>query len=394
MTRSETLEALTGLRFLAALHVVVFHFGGAWFEGAPGWLTSIYQCGYASVGLFFVLSGFVLAYNYLGPDGRMTAEPRAFWAARVARVYPVYALVLLLLAPHVIAGSLAANSVGTAAAKLAVGGGSALLLVHAWLPPATLYWNPPGWSVAVEAFFYAVFPPAAAWVGRLRRERLGWILIALWVLGLLPSLLYLAFNPDGGAAAVESRGTWLTVLKFNPVLRLPEFLIGVVLGRLFLLEEPVRGRSGTLLATGGALLTLGGFALSQHLPLPLLHNALLAPAYALLVYGLARGGGLLGRLLSRPLFAQLGAASYALYLLQHPVWLAVGSLAKSLAPWMDVSAQRPLFAVFLPVVIGASVLCHRRVEAPLRIRVRRVFQPWTERSGRGLAVEPAGTPRA
>jgi peptidoglycan/LPS O-acetylase OafA/YrhL len=394
MSRGETREALTGLRFLAALYVVVFHFGGGWFEGAPEWLVSIYQCGYVSVGLFFVLSGFVLAYNYLGPDGRMTAEPRAFWAARIGRVYPVYALALVVLAPHVISGSLAVNTVGMAAAKLAVGGGSALLLVHTWLPPATLYWNPPGWSVAAEAFFYAVFPAAAALLGRLRRERLGWALVALWGLGQLPAWLYVWFEPDGGPATILSRGTWLAVLQFNPVLRLPEFLLGMVLGRLFLQEAPAPGRSGALMATGAALLALGAFASSAHLPFALLHNGLLAPVSALLVYGLARGGGPLGWLLSRPLLSRLGAASYALYILEHPVWVAMNSLAASLTPSVDLRAARGLFAVYLPVLLGVSLLCHRLVETPLRAWVRRVLQPWVERSGRAAAVVPAGTPGA
>jgi peptidoglycan/LPS O-acetylase OafA/YrhL len=388
VSRAEPLPALTGLRFFAALHVVVFHFGGGWMEGAPGWVQAIYQCGYASVGLFFVLSGFVLSYNYLGPDGRMAVEPRTFWIARVARIYPVYVLALVLLFPHVSAGSLAANSVGMAAAKLAVGGGSALLLVHTWLPPATLYWNPPGWSVAVEAFFYALFPLAVAWVGRLRRERLGWTLAALWALGLLPSLLYLGLEPDGAPATILSRGVWITVLKFNPVMRLPEFLMGVVLGRLFVLEAPGRGRTGALLAAGAALLTLGAFASSQHLPFALLHNALLAPVYALLVYGLARGGGGLGWLLSRPSLVRLGEASYALYILHHPVWIAAGAVAAAAAPWEDLRAPRPLFAVFLPVVLAVSLLSHRYVEVPLRGWVRRVLQSWTERSRRGAAVAP------
>ncbi len=353
-------------------------------RGRPEWLKSIYQCGYASVGLFFVLSGFVLAYNYLGPDGRMTAEPRAFWAARIARVYPVYALALVLLAPHVIAGSLAANTVGTAAAKLAVGGGSALLLVHAWLPPATLYWNPPGWSVAVEAFFYAVFPSAAAWVGRVRRERLGWTLVALWGLGLLPSLLYLAFDPDGGGlAAVESRGTWLTVLKFNPVLRLPEFLIGVVLGRLFLLEEPARGRSGTLMATSGGAADAWGLRVQRA---PALRRCCTTRCWLRRTrcwcMGWRAGEGLWGGCSPGRSSPSSGRPATRSIILQHPVWLAVGSVAEALAPWVDLRAQRPLFVVYLPVVIGASVLCHRHVETPLRTWVRRVLQPWVERSGR------------
>lgn len=388
MSRAEPLPALTGLRFFAALHVVVFHFGFGWMELAPGWMQAISQCGYASVGLFFVLSGFVLSYNYLGPEERMAVEPRTFWSARIARIYPVYVLALVLLAPHVMAGSLAANSPAMAAAKLAVGGGSALLLVHTWLPPATLYWNPPGWSVAVEAFFYAVFPALAVRVGRWARARLLWALAGLWALGLLPSLLYLALEPDGEPASILSRGVWLTVLKFNPVLRLPEFLMGVVLGRLFLQEGTARGRTGALLAPVAALLTVGAFASSAWLPFPLLHNALLAPVYALLVYGLARGGGALGWLLSRPLLVRLGEASYALYILHHPVWLAVGVAAAAVAPWVELSSPRALFTVFLPVALVASWLSHRYVEMPLRGGVRRVLQAWTERGRRSAAVEP------
>ncbi|ADO68059.1 acyltransferase family protein [Stigmatella aurantiaca] len=375
-------DALTGLRFLAALHVVVFHFGGVWFEALPGWLQAISACGYASVGLFYVLSGFVLSYNYLTPDGRLKAEPRSFWAARLARVYPVYALALLLLAPPVIQGSLEANTPAVAAAKLLAGGLSALLLVHAWLPPLALYWNPPGWSVSVEAFFYAVFPLAAAWVGRLRRGQLWGALGGLWMLGLLPSLLYLGLQVDGG----------LNVLKFNPLLRLPEFLMGLVLGRFFLWESATPRPSGAFLATAAALLTLGVFAFSPAVPFVLLHNALLAPVFGALVYGLARGGGPLGWVLSRPLCVRLGEASYALYILQYPVWKACQALAEAVAPWADFRAPKPLFAVYLVLLVGLSWLTYRLFEMPLRSWGRKRLQGWVERGALHRPSASPGTP--
>jgi peptidoglycan/LPS O-acetylase OafA/YrhL len=193
---------------------------------------------------------------------------------------------------------------------------------------------------------------------------------------------------------LDGRGTWLTVLKFNPVLRLPEFLMGVVLGRLFALEAPSRERTGSLMAPAAALLMLGVFAFSQHVPFPLMHNALLAPVYALLVYGLARGGGWLGGLLARAPMVRLGEASYSLYIFQYPVWLGVGALAVAAGPWVELSSPRVLFAVFLPVMIGVSLLCHRYVEAPLRARVRSALQPGGERSQRGAAAVSSGTPQA
>lgn len=385
----ESKDALTGLRFLAALHVLFFHFGGGWFAHAPSWLQAIQTSGYASVGLFYVLSGFVLAYKYLGAESQASVDPKRFWLARFARVYPVYFLSLLLSAPFVLANSLAANPPAVAAGKLAVGGGSAALLVQAWLPKTALYWNPPGWSVAVEAFFYLVFPWCAVRAVRVRKEKLLGAMAVVWAAGLVPSALYLALHPEGLAATHTSGDAWLAVLKFNPLLRLPEFVLGVLLGRLFALDEadaaPGRAteapagsaRTGLFLAPLAAGAVLVAFAASEHLPYALLHNALLSPLYAALVYGLARGGGPLGRgLASRPM-TELGAASYSLYILQYPLSEGLRWLAERLQPAVDFAAPRPFFVLFLVAALGLSVASFRLVEAPLRAWLRRRLSPAT-----------------
>src|SRR5580765_4025535 len=89
------LPALTSLRFFAAFHVFLFHiqamgavFGAVWFQK----LSSI---GYVGVSFFFVLSGFILVYTYAGKP----INAGDFWRARFARVYPAYAVALLLTLP-------------------------------------------------------------------------------------------------------------------------------------------------------------------------------------------------------------------------------------------------------------------------------------------------------
>jgi peptidoglycan/LPS O-acetylase OafA/YrhL len=91
---------------------------------------------------------------------------------------------------------------------------------------------------------------------------------------------------------------------------------------------------------------------------------------------------------------RLGEASYSLYIFQYPVWLAVGALAVAVGPWVELSSPRVLFAVFLPVMIGVSLLSHRYVESPLRAWVRSALQPGVERSQRGAAAVSSGTPQA
>ncbi|AKQ69007.1 Lysophospholipid acyltransferase [Myxococcus hansupus] len=381
MSSRRSLDALTGLRFFAALHVVLFHFAAPTLGSAPEVLRNWVGAGYAAVGVFFVLSGFVLAWNYLDADGRMETPPRAFWAARVARVYPVYVLAFLLSAPTTIAASVETNGWAMAAAKLAVGGLAALTLLQAWLPRLALYWNPPGWSVAVEACFYGVFPWLSRGLSRLRPSWLPGALGVTWVLGLAPPLLYLALTPDGpGPVDAASSGTWLTALKVNPLARLPEFLFGVLLGWAFVRERAAggAGRSGAVLAAlGTALLVVAGAA-GSRIAYPLMHNALLAPASGLLVYGLARGGGALGWLLSRPLCVKLGGASFALYLLQYPVSEAAKGLGDVLSPWVELRTPEGLLGLVLLLGVPASLWVHRAVETPLRARVRAALTPWVE----------------
>ncbi|QSQ10919.1 acyltransferase family protein [Myxococcus landrumensis] len=380
MSRGGSLDALTGLRFFAALHVVLFHFARPVLDPAPEWLRSLVGSGYSAVGVFFVLSGFVLAWNYLDADGHMETGPRAFLAARVARVYPVYLLTFLVSSPPVMLASVVENGWTVAAMKLAVAAVATLALVQAWVPRLALYWNPPGWSVAVEAFFYALFPRVARWLPRVRPSWMPGVLVGLWVLGLTPPVLYLVLRPDGlDTVGVHSWGTWLALMKFTPLARLPEFLFGVVLGWWFVRERAAgeqKGSGGVLALLGAGLLMAAGAA-GERIPYPLMHNALLAPASGLLVYGLARGGGWLGWALSRPVVVRLGAASYALYLLQFPVGEAVAKVA----PWVSLGTPLGKLGLVLLWAIPASLVTHHYVETPLRARVRKLLQPWVDGEG-------------
>ena len=76
------LRRLTSLRAFAALAVFGIHAGSAF--GWPLW-QRLFGLGYAGVGFFFVLSGFVLTWAT-----RPTTRPQVFWWRRFARIYPAY----------------------------------------------------------------------------------------------------------------------------------------------------------------------------------------------------------------------------------------------------------------------------------------------------------------
>ena len=103
VVRTGEIKALSGLRIVAAVWVVLFHFR-PWLEQvAPGFrsaLAPVLNCGAQGVDLFFILSGFVLTWNYLdrmGESFSMRATLHFLWL-RLARVWPVYLVTLHLAA--------------------------------------------------------------------------------------------------------------------------------------------------------------------------------------------------------------------------------------------------------------------------------------------------------
>ena len=98
MTRRNDIPSLTGLRGIAAWLVVIAHTDGFFVALQPAWLEYAWRvCANLGMTTFFVLSGFVIHYNY-GASIAAKGAPaiRSFLIARFARLYPLYMLVLLI----------------------------------------------------------------------------------------------------------------------------------------------------------------------------------------------------------------------------------------------------------------------------------------------------------
>lgn len=374
--RLPALPALTGVRFLAALHVVLFHYGHEAFNGAPRAVQAILATGPAAVGLFYVLSGAVLVYSCTGADGALSSTREGFWRARFARIYPVYLFALILDAPFFVSGLLKTHGAADAWPWGVGLGLAALVLAQAWTPLTVFAWNTPGWSLSVEAFFYGLFPSL---VRRIRCQSTGDLVryvATFFVAALIPPLVVTAVELTqsplldarfpAGAGGLDVH-TWIVrFLGFSPIARLPEFLIGIAVGHWLRARagRPVDGlvagclEAVAVLALGGALVVLG----SQPQWRVWLDSGILSPIFALLVIALASGTGPFARLLSvRPL-QRLGDASYALYILQEPVliWMSV----LPVAAWLSPTA---FIVVFIGVLVTASLMCQRLIAEPARV---------------------------
>jgi peptidoglycan/LPS O-acetylase OafA/YrhL len=304
--KPERLNALTGLRFFAALDIVFFHFSNPrWF----GILAPVVNSGYVVVSLFFLLSGFVLSYNYSVQARAGKLDHARFWKARFARLYPVY-LLSLLLSWRMVSVEYGAHT------HTIFWTGMVLtpLMLQGWIPSLATFLNTPAWAMPAEAFMYALFPWLAK-VKRPTRVRLTLLqLTAVWAVGMIPGLVYLTLNPDGLAHVDRwSWGPWLQALKFTPVPHLASFVFGILLAGLDALV-PRDSRLRLLFGLAGFAGAFGILSLGPLVPYALLHDGLLMPIFGCIVLGLAGENWMASAFSLRPLVF-LGEASYCLYLL-------------------------------------------------------------------------------
>ena len=347
------LDSLTAIRFFAVIYVVLFHYSAGVIPFGPQ-LSS----GYLGVDLFFVLSGFILMYNYGDKATTQSAFYRLFLSARIARIYPAFILAFVLATPAVVSFTLSRSPPLEAWAQTAVAGPLTLALVHAWFPRIVFFWNFPSWSVSVEMFFYLCFPLLATRLKALS-ERMS-LLLALACALLAPGLVAFAITR---ANLPFSNMPWN--LEAIPIVRLSQFVMGMAIGRVFLLRQ-YRANLSRVWAILACALTV---CVVAFLPgLPFFARVLIpGPIFAMLIYVLARGERLQAKEKRFPLggLVLLGDASYSIYILQWPLFYLCG--------FSLVTMTGPKLLFYLCLLLAASIASLLLVEKPLRRKILSVL---------------------
>ena len=389
------INALTGLRFVAAFSIVLGHAYRPWLE-----VTAI------GMPLFFTLSGFIIHYVY--SDAFSSHWSRAvgeFATARFSRLYPLYLVLLAFLILHGPAGH-SFGHLRNVTAFLAY-----LAACWTWWPfliddhPAGFFYV--SWSVSTEMFFYLAYALLLYRLAAIRSARSCLIILILFCFiayafffGLFVTRdlwepVALQANPAFVARTTDyNQSFYRWLLYLSPYCRLPEFIGGVLTCQLFLLnrrQRSVLNRApvawlGTVAIVVMAILyaqfryfgehdrwldtghfTYGAFIVNLH------QNFLFAPCCYALIFSLACGGGALARILSsRPaLFG--GEVSYSTYLSHEMVLAKLGQLGAG------AMATVPYLMVLLPIVYAVSWLLYSLVEMPAKRLLRTYFNSWSLR---------------
>jgi peptidoglycan/LPS O-acetylase OafA/YrhL len=351
--RRAGLHALTGIRFFAAIWVMAFHFGAAFTARAhmPHLVTVFLEHGELGVALFFMLSGFILFYTY--QDNLQT--PRdiyKFFVARFARLYPVYFLAILIGIP--LHARLPADR------ELLI-----FPMLQSWAPPVSdigYSWIIQAWTLSVEAFFYLCFPILLV-AFRRAISPTGRSQTSLWIIAAVFFALNVALRTPSYHPLVPAG--WLTTYIILPILCLPEFVLGMALGALFMHKRHLNPDAPTndWITFAGILPCL--FLIAKGVG-PYLLTFAAVFCFGWSIYRLADGRGWLTATLSSKLMLLLGGASYSIYLLQGLIRESAHRILAKYHPGLD-AAVAPIILIVL------SCLIFLFYEEPMRDIIRKLL---------------------
>ena len=335
------LDALTGVRGIAAWAVVFYHLRASLVDLFPAQVIDILAKGYLAVDMFFVLSGFVLWYTYADrlreSGGRETG---AFLWRRFARIWPLHAFVLCAFIVYVTATALrggdnSANPVGELPLHF--------LMIQNWGFTPELTWNNPAWSISTEWAASLLFP---LFVIALRWDRMPRIMLPVAACGVI-GMIHLVFV----LGRAEALGDQI------PRLGLARCILEFMLGNLACVmwrawhKAPAAAPLAAI-ACGGILAAWSAFNLPEPLAIPAI--------FLTGILALACDRGPVARLLSTRPLMWLGEVSYSTYLVHVLAFLAFK------IAFVDDSRQIGWvgLAAFVAVLLVLSGALYRTIEKP------------------------------
>jgi peptidoglycan/LPS O-acetylase OafA/YrhL len=399
---SHELRALHGLRFLAAFCILFSH-ACAWLANFKDTHTVFDYGEFFTVygmPLFFVLSGFVIHYNY----SRLFSTMHTRWAilefigARFARIYPLFICFFVVgVAVDEVLQWVAHHKLNFLLVM-----GHFLTLTQSWVyivlfGDRLLIDGPFGlsWSLSTEFFFYVTYIVLVLYIARMRSIAGLLATAAAMSVLILTAVAYAAGHRNAiNAFAVQNmnqidggeHSVYRWLFYYSPYGRMFEFILGCLTAQIYavLADRPVSPREERwgLILLGASLVFLFGFAgvflfrpfganVAVYVSL-LKQNFGCAVGLAGLIFCVSRyRSSTVATMLSTPLMVQLGDLSFSIYAV-HTWTLRVFE-----RPSMDFHYGLELEAAFRIVVAIAltlilSTATFRLIEVPARAWVRKV----------------------
>jgi peptidoglycan/LPS O-acetylase OafA/YrhL len=350
------IKALTSLRGIAAMMVVMQHFSATAQRHAAANIPSLVPHGYMAVDLFFVLSGFIMAYTYSNDFAlRGILAMPSFLLKRAARILPLNtAMVMVITVAGLVSWSLVGRNIFFESTYIPYDIICNLLLLQGFGFGLNL--NGPSWSICTEVAAYLVFPALLA-CALSRRTLLAGATLGVSVLALVVTSLN---HPRLGldVSSVEGEVT----------LCFAQFVLGLFtfrLSRLPAFRARLQGDRPALLAAAWV-----GACLCLRLDL------LAAIGFPAVVATLSCNKGKVAALMATSVPYFLGEISFSIYLIHDPCRPLALEVLQALHPAPLTMVPALGFALLASLlVIPLAWVAYMIVERPGRRLVRGMTKP-------------------
>ncbi|RLA40742.1 MAG: hypothetical protein DRR42_25490 [Gammaproteobacteria bacterium] len=354
-----TIPALTGVRGIAAIWVVLHHLMGRWsfVESDYGAFSRLVDRGWLGVDLFFILSGFVISYVHRDDfKGHLSIKlTLRFLVLRLARIYPVHLVMTLAFVPvFFVSKYFLSFDVGDtfSLSKFLY----SIFLINGWGLIEGGGWNGPSWSVSSEWFAYLAFPIIALFLSKYRRR---WVSIIIIIIIFIGSTV-LAFKLNNGSQYML--GEKWTLFRVST-----EFIIGCALRNIF--DSLYKSIVWDIVGSIAVILSIAFCVLDpSHF-----YDFFIIACFAVIVVSLSLANGFFAKIFGSRVLCYLGVVSYSMYMVHWIFILVLSKLDRNI--FLDdqnyqFMAQIFVAISFFVVVILAAHFMYYLVEAPMRRRLR------------------------
>ncbi|MCU7617837.1 acyltransferase [Chryseobacterium sp. PBS4-4] len=350
----KNLPILTGLRFFAALYVFIFHINLTQPVDFLGtFIYSFIKQGAGGVNVFFILSGFILFYNYYGKQINFSE----FILKRLAKIYPVYlagffiCLIIVKVMQIEIKDFFEIQVMN-------------LLMVQSYLPKFAQVWYGGGsWSISTEFFFYLCFPLLLHLISNLSKKKAILVFFLCLLCSIMPGILYnlklvpfalhYAFPPARIFEFASGMIVAMLVIKYRITLSIIIIYTVILCSFLFFLFV---GRK------------LEGYVIQNIIIIPLTSIILIistTPKKHILNF------------LRNKLFVYLGNISYSFYIIQIPILIILENIDH-----FNIYNRFVTIIILFCINILAAMILYHLIEKPfhkiLTKRIKDIFNKNTE----------------
>lgn len=309
------IPALTGVRAMAAYLVFISHFAYIFDEKFPHSVQRFFNEFHIGVTIFFVLSGFLIAFRYFDSFKLTKDWFKQYLKNRVARIYPMYAILTI---GAFISFYFTNNQTVTADHNPIVLFFMNIVFLRGFFDQLKFTGIAQGWSLTVEECFYFSAPFIFLIAARYKKFYIQ--PIAITALGAVLVLIFSHVNWYGFF------GNFTFMMLYTFLGRCFEFFAGIQLA-LIVRKQKLDGSSNKKLTYLGFFMIFFCVWIMSVLPIPagqeaglhnplgiITNNYLLALSIALFFYGILTETTILKKILANPFVELLGKSSYIFYL--------------------------------------------------------------------------------